>query len=157
MSARDGTSFLVSFRRREDGAVAVEFSILAVVFCLFLAGILDFGHAWFMRQVVTNASREGARYGVTYQADSNGVRKAPSTLSPTIQNYVLNTYLAKSSLPSDANPAVTVAGSGYTTGTKGAPLEVAVSAIKTWFLVSKLVPGMSDRITIKATTVMQCE
>jgi Flp pilus assembly protein TadG len=157
MSIKGVTSFLFTFRRREDGAAAVEFSVLAIVFCLFLAGIVDLGHAWFMRQVVTNASREGARYGVTFQSDTNGVRKAPSTLSPSVRDYVLDTCLAHSSLPSDSNPSVDVEGSGYTTGTKGAPLEVTVSATKTWFMLSKFIPGMSDTITIKATTIMQCE
>jgi Flp pilus assembly protein TadG len=148
--------FLSRLWRGSKGSSAVEFAILGTVFIVLLGGILDFGHAWYMAQIVTNASREGARYGVTYRADSSGVRIAPNAFSPTVPNYVLNSYLARTSLPTDANPTVTAGGTGYTTGTKGAPLEVTVTAIKHWFLIS-MVPGMGTIKTLTATTVMLCE
>lgn len=142
----------------EQGGVAVEFAIIGTVFLLVVGGVLDFGHAWYMRQVVTNASREGARYGVTYQVNpSTGVRKPPSAFSPTIQNYVLDSYLSRTYLPANASPTVAVGGTGYSTGTKGDPVEVTVTAIKTWYFLSGLIPGFGSTRTLAATTVMQCE
>jgi Flp pilus assembly protein TadG len=138
------------------GVAAVELAVVSLVFVLLVAGILDYGHAWYMKQVVTNASREGARYGVTYQTNSSGDRIAPSALSPTIKNYILNNYL-NGILPVDANPDVIAGGSGYSTGNKGDPLEITVDATKTWFIISYLIPGMSNQITIEAKTVMLCE
>ena len=91
--------------RRQDGAITVEMALILPLFLLIAAGILDFGHAWFMRQAITNASREGARYGITYKTNTSGVRIPPNALSPTIQTKV-NTYLTNL-LPSDANPTVT--------------------------------------------------
>jgi len=135
----------------------VEFAIGSMVFLLLVSGIIDFGHAFYMKQVVTNASREGARYGIVYRTDTNGKRIAPANLSPTIQNYLLNGYLSRAFLPSDANPQVNATGAGYSSGVKGADLEVRVSAIKTWFIVSRFIPSLSDQITLTAATVMQCE
>jgi Flp pilus assembly protein TadG len=140
-----------------NGAVMVEFAIVGTLFLVLIAGVLDFGHAWFMKQVITNASREGARYGITYQTNSSGVRIAPSALNPTIKNYILTKYLTTGILPSDANSDITVAGTGYSSGTKGAPVEVTVTAIKTWFLVSGFIPGLGTQKTLAAKTVMLCE
>jgi Flp pilus assembly protein TadG len=143
--------------RDAKGAAAVEFAILGTVFILFLGGILDFGHAWYMRQVVTNASREGARYGVTYRTDTNGARLAPSALTPSINNYLQTGYLANAILPADANPTISTEGTGYSTGAKGAPLEVTVAATKNWFFIPGFIPGIGDHVDLSATTVMQCE
>ena len=110
-----------------------------------------------MKQVITNASREGARYGITYQTNNSGVRIAPSALAPTIETYILTKYTTSSVLPGDANPTITVGGDGYATGTKGSGLEVTVTATKTWFMVSKFVPGMEEHQSLTAKTVMLCE
>jgi Flp pilus assembly protein TadG len=143
--------------REAKGAAAVEFAVLATVFLLLLGGIIDFGHGWYMRQVITNASREGARYGVTYKTDANGVRIAPSSLSPTINTYLMNGYLQQAVLPADANPTITASGTGYSTGTKGAPLQVRVQARKNWLFIPGFIPGLGDHLDLAATTVMQCE
>jgi len=139
------------------GAVLVEFAVACLVFLLIVAGIMDLGHAFYMRQVVTNASREGARYGVVYQTDGSGSRLPPSSYSPSIENHILVDYNLGELLPSDANPQVIPGGAGYTTGNTGAPLEVRVTAIKTWFVLNNFVPGLGDSVTLSATTVMQCE
>ena len=62
---------ILRFLRRTKGAVAVEFALIGTLFILLIAGVLDFGHAWYMKQAITNASREGARYGITYQTNSS--------------------------------------------------------------------------------------
>jgi Flp pilus assembly protein TadG len=162
-----GKSTILRFLRQTKGAAAVEFAVISIVFVMLIAGVLDFGHAWYLKQIITNASREGARYGITYQTDTNGARIAPSALNPTIQNYVLNTSTQNGNkggfglltiLPSNVTPAVpTPAGAGYTTGTKGANLEVTVTAVKTWFMVSSFIPGLGSTRTLTAKSVMLCE
>ena len=141
---------------RTEGSAGVEFALIGSCLILFLAGIIDLGHAYYMKQVVTNASREGARYGVMYKQNASGVRIAPNALSPTIASYVSTTYLAHTLLPADASPSVTPGGTGYSSIAKGAPLQVAVSATKKWFMLS-MVPGMGTQKIITATTVMQLE
>jgi len=148
--------FFKLFLRRQEGAVAVEMALILTLFMLLVGGVIDFGHAWYMEQVVTNASREGARYGITYQTDTNGNRIAPSSMSPTIANYVLNSYLP-GLLPSNASPTVSVTGTGYTTGTKGSPVQVQVTATKTWWILSGFMPGLGTTINVTGTTVMLCE
>jgi hypothetical protein len=147
--------------RGERGAIAVEFALILPVLLLLVFGIVDFGHAWYMKQIIINASREGARYGTRYTSF------LPSALNPSISNYILKTSAENGgkggvgllSLLPTANPAVpTPTGSGYTSITPpGQPLSVTVQATKDWWVVNKFVPGMSSSTTLSSTTTMAVE
>lgn len=50
---------------KREGAATVEFALVLPVFCLVVFGMIDFGRAMMMSQVVQNASREGARLAST--------------------------------------------------------------------------------------------
>lgn len=71
-----------------------------------LVGIIDFGHVYFTRLAMTNASREGARVGVTL----NESQAQAAAIAAT------ETYLAQAGVdadvtataPSQSNPTVTV-------------------------------------------------
>lgn len=139
----------------EHGGVAVEFAILVPVFLLLLFGIIDFGHAYYMKQSVSNASREGARYGTRYTTDTSGNHLLPNAISPTISSWVTSKY--SSLLPSDANLTVTPGGAGYTSGTPGDDLSVTAIATKHWWVVGSLIPGLGTTKTISVTTWMKVE
>ena len=47
--------------RREDGAAAVEFALIAGVLAMLIFGMLQFGLAFFQLQNLRSATREGAR------------------------------------------------------------------------------------------------
>jgi Flp pilus assembly protein TadG len=158
------------FCRDQQGSYAVEFAIILPVFLLLIFGIVDFGHAWYMRHIMVNASREGARYGTRYQTDALGNRVCPKNLAPSVTDYVLNTsadnggqggWGLKSLLPSNSSPAVVVSGPGATesnpTVLANEDLTVTVTATKTWLVLGKLIPGFSSTKTITATTDMKCE
>jgi Flp pilus assembly protein TadG len=48
----------------ERGQALAEFAIVLPLILLFIAAILEFGRAWNIKQAVTDAAREGARYTV---------------------------------------------------------------------------------------------
>jgi Flp pilus assembly protein TadG len=148
-------SFFRKFLRRQRGSIAVEFGILAPIFVLLVFGIVDLGHAWYMKMEVTSASREGARYGAYYHADTSNHHIIPDALNPSISDWVTSNY--SSLLPSDANLQVTPGGPGYTSGSAGADLTVTVTATKTWFVLGNLIPGLGTSKSISATTDMQVE
>ncbi|MDO9070921.1 MAG: pilus assembly protein, partial [Deltaproteobacteria bacterium] len=133
-------------------------------------GIVDFGHAWYMRHVLQNSCREGARYATRYQTDGSGNRVLPKDLTPSIQNYILQTTEENggsgtglnSLLPSDAGAVVTPSGPAFTETTiANLPLEdltVTVTAKKDWFILNKLVPGITgDHVDITVAATMKCE
>ena len=52
--------------RSERGGVAVEFAIILPVLMLLILGGMDLGHSYYIKYIITNASREGARYAAKY-------------------------------------------------------------------------------------------
>lgn len=72
-------------RRSERGFAAVEFGLILPVLVLFCFGTVEFGLLMYNKQVLTNASREGARSGIVYQdprVDDNSIKNV-------INNYSL--------------------------------------------------------------------
>jgi hypothetical protein len=147
--------------RREDGSIAVEFAIIFPILMLLVFGVIDFGHAWYMRHLMSDASREGARYGTRYTTGNANTRILPKNLSPTVTDYLLQTWGLKNLLPSDANPLVTLGGPAATENNAsilaGEDFNVTITAQKTWFVLGKLLPGFGDSTTLRVTTTMTCE
>ena len=146
--------------RAERGVVAVEFAIILPVLLLLVFGIIDFGHALYMKHVMSDASREGARYGTRY-ATIGSNRILPKNLSPSVASYVSTTYGLTSRLPCDAAPQVTPGGPGATwadvTTLAGKDLIVTITATKTWFVLGTLIPGLGSSKTLTVATTMTCE
>ena len=51
-------------RRSERGQALAEFALVLPLVLLFIAGITEMARAWNIKQAVTDAAREGARYTV---------------------------------------------------------------------------------------------
>lgn len=61
------------FRLNRSGAAVVEFAIVAPLFFLLIFGMIEYGRMVMVQQVITNASREGARRAVLDGATTSGV------------------------------------------------------------------------------------
>jgi hypothetical protein len=148
------------FFSRCEGAVAVEFAIVLPVLMLFLFGITDFGHYWYIAHVAADASREGARYGTRYvthfDSTKGTVRTLPTQLSPSISDHVLLPAYANyaSLLPSTPASTVIPSGAAYTntdpTTLAGKDLVITVTATKTWWVLGYLL-GPSKVMTVSTT------
>ena len=146
---------------RWEGAAAVELALLLLPLVLLIGGGMDFGEAYYIKHMITNASREGARYGVKYKADpSTGLPLAPSALTPSISDYVklpAPTGLGYSNLlGSNANLTVVPGGTGYTSNAVGDALTVTTTAEKHWFFLGGLL-GFPNPQTLQASTTMALE
>ncbi|HLZ68793.1 MAG TPA: TadE/TadG family type IV pilus assembly protein [Dehalococcoidia bacterium] len=64
-----------SLRNRSDqsGVALVEFALIVPTFLLLIFGMIDFGRAYSTSITLTNAVREGARYGITNPTDTAGI------------------------------------------------------------------------------------
>jgi hypothetical protein len=58
-----------SSRRGERGQALAEFALVLPLILFFIAGIVEFGRAWNIKQAITDAAREGARYAVVQDPD----------------------------------------------------------------------------------------
>jgi Flp pilus assembly protein TadG len=63
------------------GQGMVEFALILPLFVLIIAGIFDLGRAFYASISITNAAREGARFGTLNPGDSQGICDASLTES----------------------------------------------------------------------------
>jgi Flp pilus assembly protein TadG len=129
--------------KREEGAAAIEFALLLPLLMLILFGIIEFGLVLYNQEVITNASREGARYGI--------VIGSPRPTTGQIQG-VVNTYLTNAGLAGSATVSVTGA-----QGASGSDLTVGVVYPYTFLVLPNFAAGLSDNLNLNATTVMKLE
>ncbi len=54
----------------------VEFALVLMLLVLIAFGVLDLGRVFFSLITITNAAREGARYGMSYPSDITGIQNA---------------------------------------------------------------------------------
>lgn len=57
----------------ETGAVTVEFALIALILLTLIFGAIDFGLMLYNKQVITNAAREGARFGLVQRPPGDRV------------------------------------------------------------------------------------
>ena len=130
-------------RIKRQGVAAVEFALVAPLFFLMVFGMIEFGRAIMVQQIMTNASREGARMAVL---------DSPTPTASLVKNAI-TTYLLSAGI---SGATVTINPTEPTTAGYGAPVTVKVtipfrqvSWLPTpWFLGGK---------QLTATTVMRRE
>jgi Flp pilus assembly protein TadG len=111
---------------RCEGVAAVALAIIFPLLVLLILGAMDLAHMYYINYVVTNASREGARYATKYKVDANGLPIPPPT-SAQISTYIKDTLNYKDF--NFSNFYVNVDNSGYPTVT------VSVQADKQWWVL----------------------
>jgi len=129
-------------RRNRKGVAAVEFAVVAPVLFLMILGMIELGRAIMVQQVLTNASREGARVAVL-----------DGTAGTEVHNAV-DSYLGRASI---TGASVTVDPTEPSTAGYGAPVTVTVQIpfSQVSWLPSPIFLGGGKNLT--ATTVMRRE
>jgi Flp pilus assembly protein TadG len=142
--------------RRERAQSLVEFALVLPLLAVFLLAIVDF--AWVLRSYVTitNAGREGARYGVTCKTDTD------------IQNRVV-TLSSDLLSTSDVSVAFTPSGNPCASGTyptnppTDASVEVEVTYTYEWITplagMAKMLSGgvIPTDLTLTSKSIMRFE
>jgi Flp pilus assembly protein TadG len=141
----------------------VEFAIGSSVLILFVLGIIEFGFLWYQKQVITNAAREGARYGVTYRTKADGTRLAPKnftspTITEVVNNYCTGRIPAGSWTPQALGGTAATIGDGVDLHSPPPAKTIIVTVICTnqMDLLSGMIPSLAN-ITFTAQTIMNCE
>ncbi len=129
--------------RGQRGAAALEFAIVLPVLVLLLFGTIEFGLLLYNQQVITNASREGARFGIVAQSP----RQTPQAIAGVVTSYCGGNLIT---FGNAAGPNVAV-----TPGTTfGTDLAVLVTYNYDFLVLSNL--GFGQQV-LRARTVMKME
>ena len=141
--------------RREDGAALIEAAFTLPIMLFVCIGILEFGRAYQAWQVVTNASREGARVAVLPAYPD-------SSVTARVKTYLTNGGLepAKVNATNVVITAPTILVSGTTTAPAASvrveyPFEFMVLGPVAQLVVKNSTAGQA--FTMVATTVMRNE
>jgi hypothetical protein len=134
--------------KNERGGSLIEFVLIAWVLFLILFGIMEFGLIMYNQAVITNASREGARYGIV----SRPTRWSEAEISAEVRRRYADrpiTFGTREFIVNAPPPDCTTFGCDVT-------VEV------TWKYDFLLLPNFtgsvfSNPLDLKATTVMKYE
>ncbi len=147
------------------GQAAIELALVLPFLCVLLLGLLDFGILFYDQAMVTNASREGARAGMTYSTNISGSYWSAADMQ-TAASLAVTKYL-QSKLVSFGGAATVTTTATRTGGSPGDPahpeynatggtVEVKVSYVYRYLAFGRFV-GWTDTITIGAKTTMRLE
>jgi Flp pilus assembly protein TadG len=136
-------NLLRRLRRGQRGSVAVEFALCLPIFLLLLFAVMEMGSAWYYKQMLVSASREGARMASLLNDTSNG----SSQVVTTVKNY-----LTQSGFP--GTPSVTVSGAD---GAAGTTVQVTATSPYHMPVLGRMVSSTFASMTLSGTTVMRHE
>lgn len=132
---------LAKFCHCRRGSVVVEFALLLPLFLTLVFSVIELGSAWYSKQMLVNASREGARLGAMFDgADDAEVEAAVVNL------------LQQAGFPGSVQVSSTGA-----EGDSGELVTVVVSADHQLPVLRGLLPGVSSSVTLSGATVMRHE
>jgi len=151
----------ISALKNQRGASAVEFAILLPLLALLIFGVVEFGILFHDQQVLTNASREGARAAIVGECVD---RFDDAKIKAIVNNYCrytsagktvdrLITFAKTNQLPeTKVSPSERGCGSGVGLGT-----DVAVTVTYDYAFLAPGILGLGTKKTLTATTVMKME
>jgi hypothetical protein len=105
-----------SCRRNRQGAAVVEFALVAPIFFLLVFGMIEYGRMVMVQQILTNASREGARRAVLDGATTSGVTSA-------VQSYLQGSSISGATVSVSTNPPIAPDYANSMTVTVGIPFS----------------------------------
>jgi Flp pilus assembly protein TadG len=132
-------------RKDQRGASVVEFAIILPLIVWLIFGIMEIGFVLYDKNMITQASREGARAGVVF--------RVPAVTDDEIIE-VVNDYLGTSLITfgEPQTATVTVTRNGWSAGD---PLKVTVSYTYTALVFS--IASMGKKFNMVAETTMRIE
>ncbi|MBF0452680.1 MAG: pilus assembly protein [Candidatus Magnetomorum sp.] len=127
--------------RSQTGSVAVEFALFSPFMFVILFSIIEMGSAWYQKQMMVSASREGARFCSLFENKSE----------QEVEAYILD-ILDQSGFPND--PDIDISGADANTGDL---VSVRISCPYRCAVLSAFIPSVSNLLELSASTVMRHE
>lgn len=144
---------------REDGTALIESAFVLPIMLLVCVGVLEFGRAYQTWQVVTNASREGARVAVLPEYTDDSVRARVKTYlkngglpSTVVDGSKTKVLITETTIPIDVGGATTATAARVVVEY---PFEFMVLQPVAQLVVNGSTAGQA--FTMRMTTIMRNE
>jgi Flp pilus assembly protein TadG len=136
--------------RGERGQALAEFALILPLVLLFIAGVVEMGRAWNIKQVVTDAAREGARWTVVQDEDLLTLADVQAKIE---ERLTLGGVTTSTIVFSSDDPACTVVADCYHDDTGfGKEMTVSVSVPFQMNLIGVLLKWVGGPTTVNITT-----
>ena len=141
------------------GAALVEMTLLAPILFMLLFGIVEMSLLLYNQAMITNASREGARFGILFNTNSSGGYQRQD--DGDIQDRV-DQYLANHLIGFPPGTATTVIGTEAAPGNSGPIgsgdfLRVTVTYPYNFLVLPGFVNSLTGTAQLSAEAVMRLE
>jgi Flp pilus assembly protein TadG len=141
---------MINVHKDQQGAAAVEFALLLPILAVLLFGTVEFGTILYDKAVVTNASREGARFGAVFR--ETGQEITCGDINNVVLNYTSDHLISlggASSVDPPTYPAL-----GGCNPESGQELTVNVSYDYQFLVLPNLITDLIGPITLEGETTM---
>jgi len=142
----------------QKGAALVEFAVVLFLLVFLVVGAVEFGILYYNKQIITNASREGARAGIIAYGREN-YYKTDGEIKEIVKNYCINHLITFSGSPDLVDTDITLVPDNRT-DTASPPFEFGSSfTVAVTYNYGFLLPsffGFGD-VPISAATTMNRE
>ncbi len=132
--------------RCQKGVAAIEFAIVLPLLMIILFGIIEFGLLLYDKQVITNASREGARIGIS------DVVVSDADIEAVVDNYIANNLITFSTASTSPVTTIDRDGTGF-----GADLAVTVEYDYDFLILPNFATSLTGMQTLATKTVMKMQ
>jgi hypothetical protein len=142
--------------KSQAGASVIEFAVILPLLVVLVFGIIEFGMLLYNQQVITNASREGARAGIVAQNPRllDYGPDPPGSIDSIVQKYCLNHLVTFGVVNSP--PSTTLF--GYSANAPfGQDLTVKLTYNYEFLVIPNFIPVFNKLRTMTAQTVMRYE
>lgn len=129
--------------RSETGSAMLEMAIVLPLFLLLTAGVVEFSQVLSVKQVITNAAREGARAGAVDLDDTGAL----STARDVSEKYIQSSGVELE--PTTITPTFVSTGGS-------AALEVIVQ-YDYHSILTEFIPGIPAHFTLQSAAIMRRE
>lgn len=134
---------IIKGKGSKEGQVIIEFALMLPILILILGGIIEFGILFYNRQVIVNASREGARVGIVYEPTKS--------IETTVKQYCTDRLITFGAAkdPTVASVKTPVSGSD--------PDNLTVTVTYPYEMILPGLLNLGPTINLQAKTVMRME
>lgn len=157
---------MIKSLKKQEGAALVEFALILPILIMLIMGIIEFSLLLYDKAVITNASREGARFGIVFRTDrpvanSGGYGDAVTARSGEIED-VVETYCGTNLVTFGEDTEIVFNLPNGPCENSNENLIVDVSYRYDFLVFPNILNALfggvfPDGLTLNARTVMRCE